>query len=235
MLRASAERIQNRLSDDDVVLDVGGWAVPFARADWVIDLMPYESRGAYGDWDRAAERFGPERWIERDICDRERWPFEDDQFDFAVCAQTLEDVRDPVWVCSELNRVARAGYVEVPSRLEEQSLGVQGNWAGYSHHRWLIDVVEGRIEFVFKSHVVNAREEFRFPAGFADGLSPDERVQQLWWDGGFDYGERILIDTEEHDRHLASFVAAHPALAPPERRLLRSRIARRLRGGRTDG
>ncbi len=33
------------LSDDALVLDVGGWAAPLNRADWVIDLMPYETRG----------------------------------------------------------------------------------------------------------------------------------------------------------------------------------------------
>ena len=49
----------------------------------------------------AEERFAPERWVTRDICGREPWPFADGQFDFAVCAQTLEDVRDPVWACSE--------------------------------------------------------------------------------------------------------------------------------------
>ena len=209
MLAASADRILNLLSDDDLVLDVGGWAAPFPRADWVIDLMPYETRGLYGEWDRDAERFGPATWVERDLCDREPWPFEDDRFDFAVCAQTLEDVRDPVWVCSELIRVARAGYIEVPSRLEEQTLGIHGPWVGWSHHHWLIDVQADRIEFVFKSHVLHGREEFRFPAGFVDPLAPTDRVQELWWERDFDYGERILIDPAEHDHYLASFVASH--------------------------
>ena len=224
MLSASAERIRRSLSDADVVLDVGGWAVPYPRADWVIDLMPYESRGAYGRIGDEPERFTPRTWVERDLCEREPWPFDDGQFDFAVCAQTLEDVRDPVWVCAELNRVARAGYVEVPSRLEEQCVGVHGPWAGYSHHHWLVDVGERQVDFVFKSHVVHSRDEFHFPAGFADSLEPQERVQQLWWEGGFDFAERILIDTEEHDRYLASFVAANRDRASSPRRSLGSRL-----------
>src|SRR5215212_2730078 len=118
------------LDAEAVVLDVGGWASPLARADWVIDLMPHETRGLYGESDPARERFSGERWVERDICARDPWPFADGQFDFAVCSHTLEDVRDPVWVCSELARVARAGYVEVPSRLEEQAFGVHGPWVG---------------------------------------------------------------------------------------------------------
>ena len=227
MLAASAERIRSTLEDSDAVLDVGGWAVPFSRADWVIDLMPYESRGAYGRLDDLPERFDAGTWVQRDLCAREPWPFADDQFDFAVCSHTLEDVRDPVRVCAELVRVARAGYVEVPSRLEEQCLGVHGPWAGYSHHHWLVDVADDRIEFVFKSPVVHFRDEFHFPAGFSEALGAEERVQQLWWTGSFDAAERILIDTAEHDRYLADFVAANRDRIPTPRRSLGARLGLR--------
>jgi hypothetical protein len=40
-----------------VVLDVGGWGRPFTRADWVLDLMPYETRGLYGRDGTGEERF----------------------------------------------------------------------------------------------------------------------------------------------------------------------------------
>ena len=102
MLEASRERILRELPGEAVVLDVGGWAKPWHRADWVIDLMPYETRGLYGGDDQPASGRALRRvdsWVVRDICDREPWPFADDQFDFVVCSHTLEDVRDPVWVC----------------------------------------------------------------------------------------------------------------------------------------
>jgi SAM-dependent methyltransferase len=41
-------------------------------------------------------------------------PFADDAFDYAICSNVLEHVTDPVAVASELSRVARAGYIEVP-------------------------------------------------------------------------------------------------------------------------
>lgn len=83
-------------------------------------------------------------------------------FDFAVCSHTLEDVRDPIWVCSELNRIARAGYIEVPSRLDEQTLWIQGPWVGWGHHHWFIDIEDDRLDFVFKTHVVNGRQSTTF-------------------------------------------------------------------------
>ena len=70
------------IPDDGLVLDVGGWAKPLARADWVIDLLPYETRGLYGE--ATGERFSAATWVQHDICSRDPWPFADDQFDYAV-------------------------------------------------------------------------------------------------------------------------------------------------------
>jgi hypothetical protein len=210
VLDSSRERIESMLAEDAVVLDVGGWASPLARADWVIDVMPYETRGLYGESDPAAERFSGERWIERDVCDRDPWPFADGQFDFAVCSHTLEDVRDPVWVCSELARVARAGYVEVPSRLEEQAFGVHGPWVGWSHHHWLVDITDGRLEFVFKTAVLQGREDCRLTAEQRAALTEDERVQTLFWERRLEARERIFLTGEELDRYLAEGVAGWP-------------------------
>jgi hypothetical protein len=211
VLAASRQRIEAMLGEDDLVLDVGGWASPWPRADWVIDLMPYETRGLYGHTELGPERFGAATWVQRDICEREPWPFADDEFAFAVCSHTLEDVRDPVFVCAELNRVARAGYIEVPSRLEEQSWGVAGPYVGWSHHRWLIAFDAGRVELVAKPHVIHANPAFHFRDGTASTLSAAERVQTLFWDGGFSYGERIFLEPAELDAYLAAPVTRHAA------------------------
>lgn len=216
MRESARRRVLETLPDDALVLDVGGWAVPFPRADWMLDLAPYETRGEWGyDGDRAQERFTAATWVQRDICDREPWPFADKQFDFAICSHTLEDVRDPVWVCSELVRVAKAGYIEVPSRLQEQAWAVHGPWTGWSHHHWLIDVDQDAqsIDFVFKHHVVHAPGPNRFRGGFNDTLTEDQRVQSLWWEGSFAYRERILGTAEELESYLQEFVAAH---GPPD-------------------
>ena len=228
MLPANRDTLLERLDDGALVLDVGGGAAAFPRADWVIDLLGYDERDRFGAIaDPAAERFTEDTWVKRDVCDREPWPFADDQFDMVVCSHTLEDIRDPIFVCSELNRVSKAGYIEVPSRLEEQSVGVHGPWVGWSHHRWLIDVEGDEISFVFKSHVLCGRPEVQFPAGFWQTLTPAERVTCLWWEGGFRYRERIFLDYAEFDAYLAGPVEARPGLTGRSRRsVLRSRFGR---------
>jgi len=227
MLESSLRRILDTLPGDALVLDVGGWARPLARADWVLDIMPYESRGLYGRDGEGPERFSAQTWVQRDMCDREPWPFGDAQFDFAVCSHTLEDVRDPIWVCHELNRVARAGYIEVPSRLEEQSCGVHGPWVGWSHHRWLVDVDEQGLVFVGKPGVLHTRQAAHFPAGFHETLRPEEKVQQLWWEGGFAYRERVMLSADELDPYLEELVARHrPARAGGALARMRSLLRR---------
>jgi hypothetical protein len=233
MLEESRQRILDLLGPTDQVLDVGGWASPFPRADWVIDLQPYETRGLYGydDVDRDQERFTAASWVQADICDHAPWPFADGQFDFAICSHTLEDVRDPIRVCAELQRVAKAGYIEVPSRVEEQSVGVDGNWPGWAHHRWLCDVRDKRIEFVHKSHFLRAGGEHTLSGESTMQLPMAARRLALWWTDSFEFGERVLMTDEELRSYLAEVA---PNGAPPrplktEVRALARRLAQRFR------
>jgi hypothetical protein len=229
-MRGSARQILlERISSSALVLDVGGWADPFERADWVLDYGPYDTRGMYerrgwkepGPW--PDERFTRDTWVARDICDREPWPFEADEFDFVICSHTLEDLRDPLWVCSELERVGRAGFIEFPSRLEEQSWGVHGPYVGSAHHRWLISAHEGGLEFVFKPHDLIARRDLYFPDGFSDQLSDDEKIVRVWWEDSFLYEERLFFDQASHRDYLRQFVSREMACRKVSSKSLRLR------------
>ena len=100
-----------RMKDAMRALDVGGWNKPLNAATHVLDINSYDSRltGQAAD-PESTERFTKETWSQLDICDREPWPFPDKYFDFSTCSHVLEDIRDPVWVVSELSRVSKAGY-----------------------------------------------------------------------------------------------------------------------------
>jgi SAM-dependent methyltransferase len=199
VLADNLERIL-ALPEDARVLDVGGWAAPLNRADWVIDVMPYETRGAIlpSGFGPPPQRFGEETWVQRDICDHRPWPFEDDFFDFAVCVFTLEDLRDPIYVCREMSRVAKAGYVEVPSLLDEltwrnaQPSG--GPWAGHEHHRWLCAYEDGELVFLPKFHSVHSRARLRVPPRWSARLSLEELHLAFFWEGELRASERLAID-----------------------------------------
>ncbi|MEA2693832.1 MAG: hypothetical protein QOJ16_3219, partial [Acidobacteriota bacterium] len=98
MYQPNSDRILRLLHPKDRVLDIGGWARPFNRANYVIDQEPYETRGYYGLPAQGGERefFTRETWIQRDICAHEPYPFGDKELDFVLCSHTLEDVRDPL-------------------------------------------------------------------------------------------------------------------------------------------
>ena len=228
MLAASLARLESTLPADARVLDVGGWGKPLTRADAVVDLMPYATRGLYGRDGDGPERFDGASWHQLDICDATKpWPFADGEFDFAVCSHTLEDVRDPVRVCDELGRVARAGYIEVPSRLEEQSPMATQPGVGWTHHRWLVDIDAdaASIEFVFKHGVVYIDRRFQFPPEFHALLTDAERVSSLWWEDTFAAREYVFMSADELDPYLEDFVDA----ALQVRGLSRPTRAQRLR------
>jgi hypothetical protein len=215
VLPASVDRLLGELSPEDLVLDVGAWASPFNRAQWILDAEPFETRGYYRTFGgvpfQGGERewFSKETWVQRDICGRDRWPFADKQFDFVICSHTLEDIRDPLWVCSELVRVGKAGYVEVPSRIFESTRGVERpNIAGLSHHRWLIDIEGDDIRFLPKYHFIHSHWRYNLPRAYLDSLPPEAGVQWLWWKGAFTFSETTVHGVSNQERELERFAQA---------------------------
>jgi hypothetical protein len=195
------------------VLDIGGWARPFNRANYVIDQEPYETRGYYGLPAQGGDRefFRRETWIERDICSHEPYPFGDKELDFVICSHTLEDVRDPLWVCAEMVRIAKAGYLEIPSRIAESSRGIESGQVGWSHHRWLIDIAGNDVRFLMKYHRIHSHWRLSFPVSFFRRLSEEQQVQWLFWTDSFTFSEAMIHGPDTIQAELASFVASvHP-------------------------
>ena len=94
-----------------LVLEVGAGGNPYPRANVLLDA--YEA---------TRER----HWVPL-TSDRptvlgfvENLPFKDHAFDFVIAAHVLEHSADPVRFIAELQRVAKAGYIEVPDAFMER-------------------------------------------------------------------------------------------------------------------
>ena len=94
------------------VLDVGSGNGPFPAADVLCDLFVGD------DTERVAPLKLDRPFVSGDVQDL---PFLDSAFDFVYCSHLLEHTIDPTRAISELQRVARGGYIEVPTEYLEKT------------------------------------------------------------------------------------------------------------------
>lgn len=184
------ETVLTRIKPGDRVLDIGAWNKVLPRADVVIDLNPYETRTI--QFPEEKERFTRETWIQGDVHSRELWArFGDKEFEFVICSHLLEDIRDPLFVCEQVNRVAKAGYIECPSRFRECARNqASDSHAGYDHHRWIVDVIDNGVVFTAKlgwAHAIDYLGDHRraYLSAF------EHQFVALFWEGSFNYYERF--------------------------------------------
>lgn len=137
------------------ILDVGGWFRPEPRATHVIDLMPWETRGAQLTLERLpGECFTKATWFQADFLKAGfRLPFPDKSFDLVVCGHTVEDLAEPGVLLREMQRVGKRGAIECPSRLSEQTKGIRDRKAclpGHPHHHWIVEAADGVLQLCSK-------------------------------------------------------------------------------------
>jgi hypothetical protein len=121
----------------DVGGSVGGWSAPYVDA--VVDfntLEVPETRIQHYKCDITH----PDSW--KDVL---QYVEENGKYDFCICTHTLEDIMNPVFVSEQIAKIAKEGYVAVPSKYRELSRFEDGEnkYRGYIHHRWIFDIVDG--------------------------------------------------------------------------------------------
>lgn len=94
-----------------LVLEVGSGGNPYPRANILLDA--YENTRERHWVPLATDRPTALGFVEN-------LPFKDHAFDFVIAAHVLEHSTDPVRFLAELQRVAKAGYIEVPDAFMER-------------------------------------------------------------------------------------------------------------------
>jgi Methyltransferase domain len=184
-------KVLEMIQPNDLVLDIGGASEVFPRANAVVDIIPYNER-CPGKLRDMPEQFSPDTWYVGDICTEEPWiQFSDKQFDFVICSHVLEDIRDPIFVCKQMLRVAKAGYIEVPSKFRECCKhDAKAIITGWEHHRWLIEYVNDTLVFAPKLPYFS---QFDYLGDQRRLIMYDYYYQflSLHWRESFNYTERV--------------------------------------------
>ena len=150
-----AEKLRKEKEDDSTfkILNVGG---TLDRIGLPVDAI-FDIRGIDDDSGQNLKVYP------YDICKKDSWnEIGDNEYDFVVCTHTLEDVRDPFFVIEQLQRVAKAGYIAVPSKTRELQFCRSYFHLGYAHHRWIFTIEKGELlmmpKFSFVEYLIKSKQ-----------------------------------------------------------------------------
>ena len=110
-------------------------------------------------------------------------PFKDNEFDFVIASHVLEHVKDFKFFINELERVSKKGYIELPTKLEDNLVFENKN-----DHLWHMDfddvnsklLISNKLQYIEPiltvSMIQNLRENFKASL-----------VLELYWEDKIDY------------------------------------------------
>ena len=110
-------------------------------------------------------------------------PFKDNEFDFVIASHVLEHVEDLKFFINELERVSKKGYIELPTKLEDNLVFENKN-----DHLWHMDfddvnsklLISNKLQYIEPiltvSMIQNLRENFK-----------GSLVLELYWEDKIDY------------------------------------------------
>lgn len=112
-----------------LTLEIGSGHNPDTRSDILVDKYLYTQKEREG-------RLVIDRPLI--IADGEALPFRSGSFDYLIAKHVLEHSAEPEKFLEEMERVAKAGYIETPNPVAEKLF----NWPS---HRWFVSSENGRL------------------------------------------------------------------------------------------
>lgn len=216
-------RLHCPVDKDALVLEVGSGASPYFRANVLCDA-----------YEETQERFFAPLVRDRPtiLAFVEQLPFKDDSFDFVIASHVLEHSADPEKFINEIQRVGRAGYIEVPDAFMERL-------THYGFHRLEITDKDGELNIRKKKNYIQDEEVVGLFHNKARTIFPDWASRypfhfhvRYYWErksGGIKY--TILNPECPADWEGPQSVATENPLRPPVVSLLKQqalKVVRRL-------
>jgi hypothetical protein len=155
-------------------------------------------------------------WFKGDINNHEDWyqifdyVEKNGKFDFVSCTHTLEDLAYPMAALRNMPRIAKAGFIAVPSKYWELCRGVPGTPRGGHHHRWIFNNEQNKLLMYPKINLIEYMALYEQRRDLIIKNQPTEL--RLMWEDNIDfevinndylgprfedvvnYYERLLID-----------------------------------------
>ena len=118
-------------------------------------------------------------------------PFKDNQFDFVIASHVMEHVEDLKFFIKELERVSKKGYIELPTKLEDNLV-----FENKKDHLWHMDfddvnlklLISKKIQFVEPILTVSTIQKLR--DNFKSSL-----ILELYWENNI---EHVFIENENN-------------------------------------
>lgn len=148
LVRIPRDRYDVKISSGEKVLDIGGGQRPFKYANVVVDK--YETDNTHRG--ENLKLFKKQRFIQSDAL---HLPFRDKEFDYINCCHVAEHIADPEELFTEISRVGKRGYLEVPSLTGEFL-------APKATHLWVSLNVGGKLVMMKKSDVMIEKPQMDF-------------------------------------------------------------------------
>jgi ubiquinone/menaquinone biosynthesis C-methylase UbiE len=110
-------------------------------------------------------------------------PFEDKEFDFVITSHVLEHVDDLSFFISELERVSKRGYIELPTKLEDNLV-----FENKKDHLWHMEFDDDNYEII-----ISKKSQFFEPIITVSTLNKLRKyfrsslVYELIWEKNIDY------------------------------------------------
>ena len=110
-------------------------------------------------------------------------PFKDNQFDFVIASHVMEHVEDLKFFIKELERVSKKGYIELPTKLEDNLV-----FENKKDHLWHMDfddvnlklLISKKIQFVEPILTVSTIQKLR--DNFRSSL-----ILELYWENNIEH------------------------------------------------